>query len=119
MKKILISMAVVTLLSSIVLFLSNSNNRLDELILANVEALASGEGSGFDCVLEKDDCTFTVSTNAQLNIIKKQFPFAGIGVAVDLSSGTQIYREKYSYETGVRCGEDITCNTFLRQLGLI
>ena len=43
---------------------------------------------------------------------------ATIGATVDLSSGTQIYKQKSWWQNGVRCGNDITCNDFLKDLGL-
>ena len=90
-----------------------------DLILANVEALSQSENE-FACVLTKDECSFTISTDAQLEIVKKVFSLfdASIGATVDLSSGTQIYRQKRFWESGVRCGTDVTCNDFINQLGL-
>jgi len=43
---------------------------------------------------------------------------ATIGATVDLSSGTQIYKQKSWWQNGVRWGNDITCNDFLKDLGL-
>ena len=56
----------------------------------------------------------------RMEIVKKVFSLfdASIGATVDLSSGTQIYRQKRFWESGVRWGTDVTCNDFINQLGL-
>lgn len=93
----------------------------DELTMLNVEGLSMDEGgSGFNCIMEKDECKFKVETEAEVSAIKKMFASASltIGAEVDLSCGTQIYREKRFWESGVRCGADVTCNDLLNQMGL-
>lgn len=87
----------------------------------NVEALSVNENDDeFKCALSKDNCKFTISTKTQLNIMKKVLKMMDltIGVEVDLTNATQIYREKYFWENGVRCGYDVTCNQVLNQLGI-
>lgn len=91
----------------------------NDLIMANVEALSQTESS-YDCVLTKDECKFEVKTQWQIDILKNRLGIDGasIGATLDLSSGTQIYRTKSWWERGVRCGTDVTCNAFLKELGL-
>lgn len=94
-----------------------------DLSLANVEALAQiiPESYGFNYVMYKDKCTFEINTLFELKMIKKLPKFGGVslGTTVDLSDGTQLFREKKAWESGVRLGADITCNKFLDQLGVI
>lgn len=87
MKKILMSMAVVALLSSLVLFLSNSNNQLDELFAENIEALAQEESNkcpnkydpiGFTIRYEQRTSTVTVGIDGNLTIGNTSIPI-GIG----------------------------------------
>lgn len=95
----------------------------DDLLIANIEALTSGENSNeFNCVMYKDICNFYISSEFQMNIIRKKFPGLGgvdMNTYIDLGAGTQIYRQKRPGEYGVRCGEDITCNKLLQQIGLL
>lgn len=90
-----------------------------DLLLANVEALSQNENS-YDCILTKDECKFVIKTQGQMNILVSKLGMYGaiIGATVDLSSGTQIYKRKSWWQNGVRCGNDITCNDFLKDLGL-
>lgn len=99
-----------------------SNVVNDELALLNVEALSANENDDeFKCALSKDNCKFTISTKAQLYIIKKVLKMMDltIGAEVDLTNATKIYREKYIWEKGVRCGSDVTCNDVLNQLNIM
>jgi hypothetical protein len=99
--------------------------------LANVESLAADEdeNDGFKCVLFKDDCSFTISTYAQLEILRgKGYASASteVGNKINFSDATQtyaLYKDlpwfiRWAY-VPIRCKEDITCNDFLKQLGLI
>ena len=90
-----------------------------DLLLANVEALSQNENS-YDCILTKDECKFVIKTQGQMNILVSKLGMYGaiIGATVDLSSGTQIYKRKSWWQNGVRCVNDITCNDFLKDLGL-
>lgn len=90
-----------------------------DLLLANVEALSQTENT-FDCILTKDECKFEIKTQGQVNILVNKLGLYGatVGATVDLSSGTQIYKQKSWWQNGVRCGTDITCNDFLKDLGL-
>ena len=56
----------------------------------------------------------------QINILRIKLGLYGvsIGATVGLSSGTQIYKRKKWWQNGVGCGNDITCNDFLKDLGL-
>ena len=129
MKKLFKVMGVVAVCAAFSLMVYNQVNAKPEnsILAKNIEALAQNEGGGgtnndYECKLEKDDCYFKILTEAQLDIIKKKLPNLGgveLGVTVDLTSGTQIYRSLKWYEfSGVRCGNDVTCNDFLRSLGL-
>lgn len=91
----------------------------DELLLSNVEALSDGENSsGFDCVLTKDECKFIIKSDAELSIMQKILKTGAlsIGMEVDLTDATKIYREKCFWESGVRCGTDVTCNDLVNDL---
>jgi hypothetical protein len=88
----------------------------------------TGTGSGtsdgaFECAMKKDVCKFTATTTFSLEILKK-LPNVGnvtLNVQIDLSSCTQIYNKPFFFwpwEDKVRCGSDVTCNTFLQQTGL-
>jgi hypothetical protein len=106
----------------------NSNTSIkSNLMLQNLEAFtdesSSEAGSGFDCMKKKDDCTFKAAASFQVTILKRMgYTAAEIALGVNLSAGTQIYYQKSLYlpwDERVRCGTDVTCNTYLRQLGLI
>jgi hypothetical protein len=98
---------------------------VSNVILKNLEAFTeeTGESGGFDCQMKKDKCTFEVQTYLQITILRnKGYTVAGIGAKIDLSNGTQIYYKEswyWPWEDRVRCGTDVTCNTYQRQLGLI
>jgi hypothetical protein len=102
-------------------------SQMSDLALANLEALTNGEDAAdgeFACVLRKDSCKFTINSYMQLEIIRRIPSLGGvsIGADVDLFGGTQIYAlaEWYHiFDEKVRCGQDITCNSYLHQLGLI
>lgn len=99
--------------------LMNPYEMSDELLLQNVEVLSGGENnSGFDCILTKDECKLKISTKAELEIIKKILKMGTltIGMEVDLTDATKIYREKHFWESGVRCGVDVTCNELVDNL---
>lgn len=122
MKKIISILAVLfTLLLSVLVVNSIVHSNYDPVLWANVEALTNNENDEFNCVMYKDECSYTIDSYLTLGIIIRRFPGmdVGIGHTVDLSSGTQMYREKLPGEAGVRCGRDITCNDFLVQLGLV
>lgn len=95
---------------------------LNDVAFANVEALANNSGeSEFNCIKLKDSCIFTITSESQISLLTKYLTAtsASVGVNVDLSNGTQIYSpKKWFWQTGVRCGTDVTCNDLLKQLGL-
>lgn len=99
----------------------NSVN-LNDVALANVEALAGdADVSEFNCIKEKDSCSFTITSESQISLLSKHLTgaSASVGTTIDLSNGTQIYSpKKWFWQTGVRCGTDVTCNDLLKQLGL-
>lgn len=96
---------------------------MSDFMLANIEALGDNdpETGDFKCALHKDDCDFTITSESQIPLILKKIPFSSlfVGLTVDLSSGTEIYTTPLPGEPRVKCGENITCNAFLRQLGII
>lgn len=99
-----------------------SEEESEELLLRNVEALSSNmEEEVFACAKDKDDCKFTIKTEAELSIIKRIFSGGSfeMGAEVDFTDATIIYREKHWWECGIRCGTDVTCNEVLRQMGFI
>jgi hypothetical protein len=126
MKKIIVigMMVIGIVILGIVNFnLNNKSSNLSETFLANTEALARESSGGFDCLLTKDNCKFTITSTFELQVIRALpgFGSATLGIEIDLSSGTQIYTQPsffWPWESAVRCGEDITCNAFLQQLGI-
>ena len=72
--------------------LRSSKNVSNELLASNVEALSNGsEGQEYECVLEKDECKFTIRTQAELKILMKlKGGDVGIGAEVDLTNGTKM-----------------------------
>ena len=79
MKRIFIYLAVI-LASVTVIAVTASRNKVDSFIEANIDALTQSENTGFDCVLEKDNCRFTISTQAQVEILKRKYDIAALGV---------------------------------------
>ncbi|MDR2425310.1 MAG: hypothetical protein LBD59_11420 [Prevotellaceae bacterium] len=105
---------------------SISKSNFSNLTLENIESYTGeGEqGGGYDCLMEKDDCEFKVETIIQFKILKRMPSIGGVemGGYVDLSAGTQLYYKPlffWPWEKRLRCGQDITCNKYLQQLGLI
>jgi hypothetical protein len=109
--------------------LNSKSLNVSEMFLANAEALSeesteNGGGSGgFDCMVKKDPCIFKATLSAQITILRRMgYTDMAIEVGVNLSNGTQIYYKKSFYlptDHKVRCGKDVTCNDYQRQLGLI
>ncbi len=102
-----------------------NHRQMSDLTRRNLEVLLESENDGYDCVLRKDDCDFMIGEKWQIDVIAKKMGLAAglkVGDVIDLSSGTQLYKRAEWFnalEAKVRCGQDITCNMFLRQLGLI
>jgi hypothetical protein len=100
---------------------------MSNVTLQNLEAFAdessSEAGGGFNCMMKKDPCTFTASLAIHVAILKRfGFAEAALNVEVDITKGTQIYYQKSFYwptDERVRCGQDVTCNDYQRQMGLI
>jgi hypothetical protein len=95
------------------------------LTIENFEALSdeSSESGGFDCQVKTANCKFKAKTSLHVTILRNRgYSVGGIDAEVDISDGTQIYYKESWYwfwEDRVRCGVDVTCNTYQRQLGLI
>jgi hypothetical protein len=131
-KKIILGFSVAVVAFALGLgYMTYTKTTTNALLLANLEALTNPENGGgntgggngeseeFNCVLQKDNCTFTINTYAQLEIIRKIPGLGGlsIGATIDLSDGTQIYAQASWYHTNkVRCGQDITCHSLLMGL---
>ena len=126
MKKIAISALVGVVLSVAsygVYQTQSSKETMSDFMLANIEALGNNdpETGDFKCALRKDDCKFTITSDAQIQQIRVKFPFMSlfVGLTLDLTSATEIYTTPLPGEPRVKCGENITCNAFLRQLGVL
>lgn len=122
MKKIFSAMVIAAALFAGYSGYSGQNsNELADVALANVEALANGsDNNEFKCVMEKVSCKPKINANAQIPLLKKWLPNTEIvvGATVDLTDLTQIFREKKEWESGVKCGTNVTCYELLERLGL-
>ena len=75
----------------------------ERLLLENIEALTSGEDEDFKCKIDKDPCIISVSSSADIAILKKLgFGSATIGGSVNLT-------RVYVLGGKSRCGTDKTC----------
>ncbi len=115
-KKILVGIAVLAI-AAIAAFNVNLNmdqkNELSLLALVNVEALAQNEegGSDFIYAIDKDPCTFNVTTDAQANFITKILGInAKVNAIADLTNATALYRLGGNYRLGtdLRCGDIVS-----------
>lgn len=101
----------------------SSEETMSDFMLANIEALGNNdpETGDFKCALHKDDCKFTITSDAQIQQIRVKFPFMSlfVGLTLDLTSATEIYTDPLPGERRVKCSDNITCNTLLRQLGVL
>lgn len=101
----------------------SSKETMSDILLANIEALGDNnpETGEFKCALHKDDCKFTITSDAEIQQIRIKYPFMSlfVGLTLNLTSATQIYTTPLPGEPRVKCGENITCNALLRQLGVL
>ena len=122
MKKIFSIVAVeAALFAGYSTYSGQNTNKLTDVVLANVEALANGsDDNEFKCVMEKASCKAEITANAQIPLLKKWLPNTElvVGATVNLTDFTQIFREKKEWESGVRCGTDVTCYELLGRFGL-
>lgn len=93
----------------------NHNMFSTNLILANIEALASTteEDGEFKCYIHKDQCIVKANTEAQLTELNKILKKLGLGevglnVTVNLTDATCIYSLTPNGPI-VRCGTDKRC----------
>lgn len=84
-----------------------SNKNDDNLLLTeNVLALAEG---GFDCMIIKEPCSITASTEVSVTKLKSWFPGITLGATVDATNLTTIYAQNDGSKPKVRCGSDCNC----------
>lgn len=84
---------------------SNMNDD-DLLFTENVLALAEG---GWDCMITKEKCSITASTEVSVTKLKKLFPSITLGATVDATNLTTIYAQNDGSQPKVRCGSDCNC----------
>jgi hypothetical protein len=115
----------IVIIAAINVNLARIDSFSSSLTLENYEAFSeeSSEGGGFDCMKKKDDCMFKATLSFHFTILRKlKYTEAEMQGYVNLSDGTQIFYKKAFYwptDEKVRCGTDVTCNAYQRQLGLI
>lgn len=84
-----------------------SNKNDDNLLLTeNVLALAEG---GFDCMITKEPCFITASTEVSVSKLKSWFPSITLNATVDATNLTTIYAQNDGSKPKVRCGSDCNC----------
>ena len=99
----------------------SSAHKSNELLMANVEALADNEE--FKCVMEKDDCHVRVGRYAKLQAFINKYSGYGnleYGDEINITDLTCIYSAATIFnfwKPRVRCGEDYRCIDIARMYG--
>lgn len=80
------------------------------LMEENIDALAENTPS---CMLIRDSCSFTITTQLQIDFLKNYIPNTGFNITVDLTPFTAVYALNDGSHTVVSCGQDCTCTCFI------
>lgn len=121
MKKNNKSVLAVTIITAIVaigyvscnLYQNQQLTYANPLMEENIEALAENNTK---CMLTRDNCSFTITTQFQIDFLKKYFSNAGFYVTVDLTRYTSIYALNDGHHPVVNCGVDCNCNCLISKL---
>lgn len=85
-----------------------ASNMNDDNLLFTENVLALAEG-GWDCMITKEKCSITASTEVSVTKLKKLFPSITLGATVDATNLTTIYAQNDGSQPKVRCGSDCNC----------
>lgn len=84
------------------------SNMNDDNLLFSENVLALAEG-GWDCMITKEQCSITASTEVSVTKLKNWFPSITLGATVDATNLTTIYAQNDGSQPKVRCGSDCNC----------
>lgn len=84
------------------------SNMNDDNLLFSENVLALAEG-GWDCMITKEQCSITASTEFSVTKLKNWFPSITLGATVDATNLTTIYAQNDGSQPKVRCGSDCNC----------
>lgn len=85
-----------------------ASNMNDDNLLFSENVLALAEG-GWDCMITKEQCSITASTEVSVTKLKNWFPSITLGATVDATNLTTIYAQNDGSQPKVRCGSDCNC----------
>lgn len=80
------------------------------LMEENLDALAENNPS---CMLTRDLCSFTITTQLQIDFLNNYISNAGFNITVDLTPFTSVYALNDGSHSVVSCGQDCTCTCFI------
>lgn len=97
---------------------AQNSNKLSDIALANVEALANDESNSYDCHLSTFDCKIEISQAAFDALVSKNSSLSGKynGGKIDLTDLTLRCTKGNGKD---QCMKNILCNDVAKQIGIL